>query len=74
MSGEIREQPAALTEYARVPIAFEVRERLAIEAPDAGLGASDSSWSPRQVGSGHIGRITSRCRRTIPRRGPGAST
>jgi len=34
----IREEPAAaLAEYARVPIAFEVRERLAVETPEAGL-------------------------------------
>ena len=39
MTVEIREEPSsALTEYARVPIAFEVRERLVIDAPDAGLG------------------------------------
>ncbi|HUG28149.1 MAG TPA: GNAT family N-acetyltransferase [Gemmatimonadales bacterium] len=39
MSVEIRQEPpSALTEYARVPIAFEVRERLAIVAPHARLG------------------------------------
>lgn len=39
MTVEIREEPpSALAEYARVPIAFEVRERLAVHAPDAGLG------------------------------------
>jgi GNAT superfamily N-acetyltransferase len=36
---EIRHEPAStLAEYARVPIAFEVREVLAVVAPDAGLG------------------------------------
>ncbi|MFU8889546.1 MAG: hypothetical protein ACNA8N_13205 [Trueperaceae bacterium] len=36
---EIREEPpSSLAEYASVPIAFEVRERLAVDAPDAGLG------------------------------------
>jgi ribosomal protein S18 acetylase RimI-like enzyme len=36
---EIREEaPSALTDYARVPIAFEVRERLAVRAVGAGLG------------------------------------
>jgi GNAT superfamily N-acetyltransferase len=35
---EIREEPpSALSDYARVPIAFEVRERFTIYAPDAGL-------------------------------------
>lgn len=39
MSIEIHEEsPSDLTEYARVPIAFQVRERLAIDTPDAGLG------------------------------------
>lgn len=39
MTVEIREEPpSALAEYARVPIAFRVRERLAVHAPDAGLG------------------------------------
>lgn len=39
MTVEIREEPpSALAEYARVPIAFEVRERLRVTAPDAGLG------------------------------------
>jgi GNAT superfamily N-acetyltransferase len=33
-----QEPPSALAAYARVPIAFEVRERLAVVAPDAGLG------------------------------------
>lgn len=33
-----QEPPTALAEYARVPIAFEVRERLAVVAADAGLG------------------------------------
>jgi ribosomal protein S18 acetylase RimI-like enzyme len=38
MTIEIRhEPPSALAAYARVPIAFEVRERLAVVAPDAGL-------------------------------------
>ena len=39
MTIQIREEaPAALAEYAHVPSAFEVRERLAVEMPDAGLG------------------------------------
>ena len=39
MSIEIRDEPvAALAEHARVSIAFEVRERLALRVPDAGLG------------------------------------
>ena len=39
MSIEIREEPvAALADHARVSIAFEVRERLALRVPDAGLG------------------------------------
>jgi GNAT superfamily N-acetyltransferase len=39
MTVQIREEPgSALAAYARVPIAFEVRERLAVHAPDAGLG------------------------------------
>ena len=39
MTVEIREEPpAALADYARVPIAFEVRERLAVLTPEAGLG------------------------------------
>ncbi|HEU4629742.1 MAG TPA: GNAT family N-acetyltransferase [Gemmatimonadaceae bacterium] len=39
MTLEIREEPpAALADYARVPIAFQVRERLAVAAPAAGLG------------------------------------
>lgn len=33
-----QEPPTALAEYARVPIAFEVRERLAVVAEEAGLG------------------------------------
>lgn len=38
MRVRIREEsPAVLAEYASVPIAFEVRERLAVVAPDAGL-------------------------------------
>lgn len=38
MNVEIREElPDALTEYARVPIAFEVNERLAVLTPDDGL-------------------------------------
>jgi GNAT superfamily N-acetyltransferase len=38
MSVEIREDsPTALADYASVPIAFEVRERLAVVAPEAGL-------------------------------------
>lgn len=36
---EVREEsPSALAEYGRVPIAFEVRTRLAVVAPGAGLG------------------------------------
>lgn len=36
---EVREETAAaLAAYASIPIAFEVRERLAVVAPDAGLG------------------------------------
>jgi hypothetical protein len=36
---EIREEaPSGLADYARVPIAFDVRERLAVRAVDAGLG------------------------------------
>jgi ribosomal protein S18 acetylase RimI-like enzyme len=36
---ELREDsPAALAEYAGVPIAFTVKERLAVHAPEAGLG------------------------------------
>lgn len=39
MSVEIREEsPDALADYARVSIAFEVSERLAVYAPEAGLG------------------------------------
>src|SRR5262245_20077225 len=39
MTVEIREEPpAALADYARVPIAFEVSERLAVLAPEGGLG------------------------------------
>lgn len=39
MSARIREEPpSALADYSRVPIAFEVRERLAVLAPEAGLG------------------------------------
>lgn len=39
MTLEIREErPSALAEYARVPIAFEVRERFALHTPDSGLG------------------------------------
>ncbi len=39
MTVQIREEPAsALVEYARVPIAFVVRERLALRTPAAGLG------------------------------------
>jgi GNAT superfamily N-acetyltransferase len=39
VSIEIREEsPSALADYSRVPIAFEVRERLAVLAPDSGLG------------------------------------
>jgi GNAT superfamily N-acetyltransferase len=39
MTVEIRpEPPSGLADYARVPIAFEVRERLAVLAPEAGLG------------------------------------
>jgi SAM-dependent methyltransferase len=34
----LEEAPSALAEYARVPIAFEVRERLVVSTPDAGLG------------------------------------
>ena len=38
MNVEIREEPAsALADYASVPIAFEVRERFVVVAPDAGL-------------------------------------
>jgi GNAT superfamily N-acetyltransferase len=33
-----QEPPSALAEYAGVPIAFEVRERLVVSVPDAGLG------------------------------------
>lgn len=32
------EPPSSLADYARVPIAFEVRTRLVVTAPDAGLG------------------------------------
>ena len=36
---EIREEPpSALADYARVPIAFEVRERLAVHLVDSGVG------------------------------------
>jgi ribosomal protein S18 acetylase RimI-like enzyme len=39
MNIEIREEPpSALAEYGRVPIAFEVRERLAVVPREAGLG------------------------------------
>ncbi|MBI5516414.1 MAG: GNAT family N-acetyltransferase [Deltaproteobacteria bacterium] len=39
MTVELREEsPATLADYAGVPIAFEVGERLAVVAPDAGLG------------------------------------
>jgi GNAT superfamily N-acetyltransferase len=39
MAVEIRQEPVpALAEYARVPIRFTVRERLAVDVPDAGLG------------------------------------
>lgn len=40
MTIEIREErfPDALAAYASVPIAFEVRERYAIHAPESGLG------------------------------------
>lgn len=39
MTLEIRDEtPAALAEYAQVSIAFEVRERLAVVAHEAGLG------------------------------------
>jgi GNAT superfamily N-acetyltransferase len=39
MTVEIREEASsALAEYARVPIAFEVRARYAVRAADAGLG------------------------------------
>lgn len=39
MTVEIREDPpSALAEYARVPIAFTVREVLAVVAPEQGLG------------------------------------
>jgi|SRR5262245_7803556 len=39
MTVAIREEPpTALADYARVPIAFEVRERLAVLAAEAGLG------------------------------------
>ena len=40
MRFEIREEDPsqALADYASVPIAFEVRERLVTEAPDSGLG------------------------------------
>jgi GNAT superfamily N-acetyltransferase len=39
MTVQIREEPpSVLAEYARVPIAFEVLERLAVSAPNGGLG------------------------------------
>jgi GNAT superfamily N-acetyltransferase len=39
MQLEIREEPpSALAAYARVPIAFDVRERLAVHAAERGLG------------------------------------
>jgi len=39
MNPEIREEPpTALADYARVPIAFEVHERLAVSVPESGLG------------------------------------
>ena len=39
MTVEIRDElPAALADYARVPIAFEVSERFAVYAQEAGLG------------------------------------
>ncbi len=50
MTVEIREEPpSALTEYARVPIAFEVRERLTIVAPDAGVGGFRLVAEPEEL-------------------------
>jgi len=47
MSIEIREESASgLADYASVPIAFEVRERLAVVAPDAGLGGLHLAGEP----------------------------
>ena len=44
---QIREKPAsALAEYARVPTAFAVRERLAVRAPGAGLGGLHLAAEP----------------------------
>lgn len=45
----VEESPSALADYARVPIAFEVRERLAVRAPDAGLGGLRLVAEPVEV-------------------------
>lgn len=47
---EVREEPpTALTDYARVPIAFEVRELLAVDAPEQGLGGLHLTARPVAV-------------------------
>lgn len=47
---DIREEtPSSLVEYASVPIAFEVRERFAVQAPAAGLGGLRLSIEPVPV-------------------------
>ena len=47
MTVQIREETSAtLADYARVPIAFEVRERLAVRIPDSGLGGLHLALEP----------------------------
>jgi len=50
MTVEVREEPmAALAEYARVPIAFEVREVLDVAVRDGGMGGFVLSARPAAV-------------------------